>query len=160
MGKPGNLIVIACLSVLLSSCATPPRYDAKFYTGQKQQAEISVIDADDYVIIRAFDGVLIQEKLEDRLRFVYSLHRGYRFLVDPGRHTLEVFHMGPQFGGKTVKLKVDTLPGHSYWIYAGLNCPRPGTWTPYMRDITNQDDVAPKKFALTSDHGCPPADAL
>ncbi len=89
MAKHGSLIVFALISMLLSSCATPPRYDAIFYTGQKEKSEISIIDADDYVIIREFDGVVIKEKLEEPLHYIYSLHRGYRFLVDPGRHTLD-----------------------------------------------------------------------
>ena len=62
MGKHGHLVVVVLFSVLLSSCATPPRYDAIFYTGQKEFPEISIIDADDYVIIREFDGVLIKKK--------------------------------------------------------------------------------------------------
>ncbi len=160
MAKLGSLIIIALISILLSSCQTPPRYDAIFHTGQKEISEISIIDSDDYIIVRKFDGVLIKEKLEERLHYIYFLHRGYRFLVDPGRHTLEVFHMGPQFGGQTVKLKVDALPGHRYWIHAGLNCSRRSTWTPYLRDVTNQDDAATKKFAISSTHGCPTADAL
>ena len=160
MAKHGSLIIIALISIFPSSCQTPPRYEAIFYTGQKEKSEISIIDSDDYIIVREFDGVLIKEKLEERLRYIYFLHRGYRFLVDPGRHTLEVFHMGPQFGGQTVTLKVDALPGHRYWIHAGLNCPRRGTWTPYLCDITNQDDETTKRFAISSTHGCPTADAL
>ena len=160
MRNHGNPIVIALLSVLLASCAIPDRYEAKFYTGEKEPSEISVIDGDAYVIVRQIDGLLIQKKLEHRLRYHYALHRGYRYAVDPGPHTLEVFHVGPQFGGDVVTLKFDTLPGRTYWVYAGLDCPRTGTWTPYVRDITDDGEMPRKKFAITSDRGCPPVDAL
>ena len=154
-----GFLIGVLVSLLLASCANPGRYEAKLYTGEKKPSEISVIDADQFVIVRQIDGLPIHEKVEFRLRFVHSLHRGYRYSVDPGRHTLEVFHGGKQFGDTTVKLAFDALPGRSYWIYAGLDCPRRGAWTPYVRDITDQAEPD-KKFAMTSTHGCPPADAL
>ncbi len=113
MGKHGSLVVIALISILLSSCATPPRHDAIFYTGQKEYSEISIIDADDYVIVREFDGVLIKEKLEERLHYIYFLHRGYRFLVDPGRHTMEVFHMGSARRADTCRARSRAAMGSS-----------------------------------------------
>ena len=160
MTKPRILIAAALLSVVLAACATPDRFEAKLYTGEKKPSEISVIDGDEYVIVREIDGLLIQEKLEHRLRYHYALHRGYRYSVIPGHHTLQVFHVGPQFGGNVVRLSFNALPGHKYWIYAGLDCPRSGSWTPYVRDITNDGETPPKAFAMASDRGCPPADAL